>query len=123
MRLLKLNASDMTKSEVITHSMQISRFGALSQIFIIDAMDKNMASVPERKLGEYNDKLVARVMRSKAGAAAVVAAVTVQAEGCEKAGLEGVCAAFDKSGASQMINPAAWHGVALEILGKLRAAS
>lgn len=119
--LPKMNASEMTKAEVIDHVMQFSRFGALSQIFVMDALGKAKVPGAEHRKNETNEKVVARLLKADklTGQTLVIDAVTGLAEAMEAAGLDKVREAF---GANAMVHPDAWHGVALEILGKLRAA-
>ncbi len=115
-----------TAADVINRAMNFSRFGAMSQLFIMDALDKHGVQVEWRGVGarrETNDKVVARLLKADAlaGTSRVEDAVRAQAEGMKASTLEEVRKAFDESGASRMVNPAAWYGVGVEIADKLAA--
>lgn len=119
--LPKMNASEMTKPEVILHAVNFSRFGALSQLFIMDALAKGQVPGAEHRARETNEAVVKRLLKADklAGTSRVVDAVTKLAEAIEAAGLEGVREAMKGQG---LFHPDSWHGVGVEILGKLRAA-
>jgi len=114
-----------TKAAALQELMRFSKFGGLAQMFVMDALFKNYKpeSAVTCRRNEHNESAVARLLKADAlrGTTDVLDAVTKQAEGMEAAGLEGVRKSFAKAGGS-MVHPEAWHGVALEILEKLRAA-
>lgn len=119
--LPKMNPAEMTQAEVIMHAMNFSRYGALSQLFVMDALAKGEVPGAEHRAKESNEAVVKRLLKADklTGQTLVIDSVTRLAEALETAGLDKVREQF---GPNAMVHPDAWHGVALEILGKLRAA-
>jgi hypothetical protein len=112
-----------TKAAALAELMRFSRYGALAQLFILDALGKGYKPEPKHRPREDNEKLVARLIKADEmrDSTDALDTVTNYANAVASAGLEGVRASFAKAGGS-MVHPDSWYGVAVEIRDKLAAA-
>jgi hypothetical protein len=119
----KLKTVPPTKADVISDLMDYSRCGAMTQIFIVDALTRDKDGykpTPAHRPREDNAALVRRLLKADAmrDATDVVDIVTAHAVQIAGAGLEAVRKAF---GENSFIHPDAWFHTAVEVRDKLLA--
>ncbi|AFU87901.1 hypothetical protein CcrColossus_gp031 [Caulobacter phage CcrColossus] len=114
-----LKAKSETKAQALLRLSEFSRFGAMAQLFIINALNHKFGDLEYVGRETNTDKLKQAL---KFAPSMTIEAIEKEAAGVAGAGLEGVRESFAQKGASGFINPDAWHGVAVEIKTALDAA-
>ncbi|KIC55896.1 MULTISPECIES: hypothetical protein [Brevundimonas] len=97
-----------SRATAILNLMNHSRFGALAQLLVIDAVMKSFPNEKHRD-GETNVDLVKRLMAANRGVVETV--IETRAQEITGAGKEAVIEACKRSA----VNGAAWYGVASEM--------
>jgi hypothetical protein len=109
----------MTKAKTLDKLMNFSRYGAMTHLFIMDALTKSGGDLPQLAR-ETNDKRLQRCIRVRPE---TISEIEAHANAVVAAGEEEVIAAFDKSGASRMFNPAVWFKSAVEVADEMKKAA
>lgn len=110
-----LKPKNETKAQAMVRIADFSRFGAMAQILIVDALGAKFGNLEYTGRESNMDKIKQAL---KFAPTATVKAVEERAQGIKAAGLEKVREQFAKSG-NGLIHPDAWHGVAVEIADAL----
>ena len=109
----------MTKAQILNKLMNYSRYGAMCQLFILDALWKSNGDMP-RVAGETNDKLLARCIKVRPE---TISEIEEHANAVVAAGRDAVAAAFKESGTSRLFNPVQWFHCAVEVADALKRAA
>lgn len=109
----------MTKAKALNKLMNYSRYGAMSHLFIMDALHKSGGELPNLSR-ETNDKRLQRCIRMRPE---TVNEIEAHANAVAAQGQEAVVAAFEQSGASRMFNPVQWFHCAVEVADELKRAA
>lgn len=112
-----LKPKKQTKAQALVQVADYSRYGAMAQLLIVDALGAKFGNLEYSGRETNMDKIKQAL---KFAPVASIKAVEERAQGIKAAGLEKVREQFAKAG-NGMIHPDSWHGVAVEIADVLAA--
>lgn len=108
----------MTKAKTIVKLMNYSRYGALQQLFLMDALSKTEGDLPQLA-GETNEKRIARCIKIRP---ATIAEIETFANEVAATGRDAYVAACEKAGVT-WVNPVQWFNCAVEAADELKRAA